>query len=109
MVITKVPWFRRESPVNPFLNNTEVDIRDQEECCLFLISKGANVNEINDRYLTPLHLALRVGFDRIGESLINAGANINAVEKDTGFTPFHLAYYPPAHLMNGDDLSQFFI
>ena len=111
MVITKVPAFKQMPPTNPFLNDTNVEFGDQEKCCLFLINHGANVNgrnNTNSTGWTPLHTALSKGYDRIGESLIKFGANINAVANSSGSTPLHTTYRAGAHLWNGCDNMSYF-
>lgn len=94
--VTKVPSNRLKLHSDPFLNDTKIDFNDQEKCCIFIINHGANANGTIDNTdpdrMTPLHRALWSGYDRIGESLIRAGANINAVWGSKGWTPFHSVY-----------------
>lgn len=81
-----------------FCDDTKVDISDQEQCGLFLIDHGANVNGTStEDKNTPLHLAILSGCNRIGESLIKAGANINAFSNASGWTPLHYAYPLPTN------------
>lgn len=64
-----------------------------------LIARGENVDErypvlngFNDLH-TPLLVACRDGHEEIAEELINAGADINAVEPTFGAVPLHKATY----------------
>lgn len=90
----KVPSDKKTPETNEFLNYTEIKIEDQEKCGLFLINHGANVNgtNTNTRHFTPLHMVIRIGYDRFAEHLIKAGADINAVRGSKEWTPLHSAY-----------------
>lgn len=98
MVIKKVPFHIFKLHTNPFLNNTIVDANAQEMCCLLLINNGVNVNGTHDNTdpdsVSPLHFAIWYGYDRIGEFLIRAGANINTVRGRLACTPLHSVYMP---------------
>src|SRR5262249_13134457 len=50
------------------------------------------INGFNDCH-TPLHVACRDGRSEIVSQLINAGANVNAVEPIFGAVPLHKAVY----------------
>ena len=55
-----------------------------------LINKGANVNQKNNKDMTPLHYAAREGRLDMVEALINANVKIDEVNKQ-GQTALHLA------------------
>jgi uncharacterized protein len=57
-----------------------------------LIARGAplDVQAKNDMSVTPLHSALAGRHNAIAEALIDAGANVNAVQQG-GWTPLHAA------------------
>ncbi|NTU51826.1 MAG: MBL fold metallo-hydrolase [Candidatus Aminicenantes bacterium] len=58
----------------------------------YLISKGANVNQMNNFYMAPLHLACRRGLPlEIVRLLVEHGADVNAVSKYQG-RPLDMAY-----------------
>ena len=73
-----------------FLNTRCRDLRDTNEKQLFLISHGADVNAINNRGWTPLHLTCVLGHKSQAELLIAADADVNAKDKD-GHTPLWYA------------------
>src|SRR5688572_24171173 len=51
-----------------------------------LIAKGGDVNETKDGRRTPLMMAAVQGYEEVVVVLLNAGANINAREGETGAT-----------------------
>lgn len=57
----------------------------------YLISKGANVNHMNNFYMAPLHLACRRLPLEIVRLLVEHGADVNAASKYQG-RPLDLAY-----------------
>ena len=58
----------------------------------YLISKGANVNQMNNFHMAPLHLACRRGLPlEIVRLLVEHGANVNAASKYQG-RPLDMAY-----------------
>lgn len=58
----------------------------------YLISKGANVNHLNNFHMAPLHLAIRRGLPfEIIKLLVENGAEVNAVSKYQG-RPLDTAY-----------------
>ena len=62
-----------------------------------LIARGANVNVSRSiNWDTPLHAASQGGYSDIVTQLVNAGANINAVNVHK-FTPLHLAFINRNH------------
>jgi len=75
-----------------------------------LIARGANINEKNDRGMTPLHEAAYYGREDMAEVLIANGANVNTTN-ESGQTPLHLAakigvkYVPELLLANGADIN----
>lgn len=105
-----MPVDRLELHTNPFLNNTEVDFNNQENCCTFIIDHGANANgtDPDSGNMMPLHIALWTGYNRIAESLIRAGANINAVSAPFKWTPLTYAYNSVARSVNGKEFSMLF-
>ena len=58
----------------------------------YLISKGANVNHMNNFHMAPLHLTIRRGLPfEIIKLLVENGADVNAVSKYQG-RPLDMAY-----------------
>lgn len=55
-----------------------------------LIEKGAFVNNRTSLSVTPLHLSVNKGHERIVQILLENGADANAPGKD-GETPLHIA------------------
>ena len=51
-----------------------------------LLSEGADVNELDSRRMTPLHLAVLEGHAAVIQMLVDAGADIRAADY-IGFTP----------------------
>ena len=65
-----------------------------------LLDSGADVDQVNEQGLTPLHLSALNGRQDLAAVLIDHGANINAREEYTGkLTPMAMAL-----LMGYDDL-----
>jgi ankyrin repeat protein/Mg2+ and Co2+ transporter CorA len=62
----------------------------RELCKMLLVRAGANVNAVESREKTALHLAIAHGRDDIVDLLINHGANIMA-KSDGSWTPLHNA------------------
>jgi cytohesin len=53
-------------------------IKNRKEIAELLISKGADVNASDQRRLTPLHDAVKYGFEDICRILIASGSNVNS-------------------------------
>lgn len=51
------------------------------EIVKLLLKFGADPNAINEEENTPLHIAVQMGNKSIIRALINAGANVNALNK----------------------------
>ncbi|XP_077062293.1 poly [ADP-ribose] polymerase tankyrase-2-like isoform X3 [Siphateles boraxobius] len=62
----------------------------RKEICELLLRKGANVNEKNKDFLTPLHLAAEKSHNDIIEVLVKHEAKVNAVD-NLGQTALHRA------------------
>jgi uncharacterized protein len=64
----------------------------QVEVVEYLIKSGAKVNipSSNPMHVQPLHSAVAAHHMQISEMLLEAGANVNAVQQD-GYTPLHVA------------------
>lgn len=63
---------------------------------------GADVNAASKKLLTPLHLAAYGETDEyyaVAEQLLNAGANIKAVDSDND-TPLDIARNPKSKFLN---------
>ncbi len=60
---------------------------DHLDMLQYLISRGADVNAVNDEGVSPLHLA---AYPEIAQALVRAGAAINAPDA-AGNTPLHIA------------------
>ena len=58
---------------------------------LFFLTHRWDVNTANKDGYTPLHFAAKNNNVRCLNTLVKAGANINAREKKNGYTPLHLA------------------
>ena len=56
----------------------------------FLLQHGADVTDIDWRFTTPLHLAIRRGNFEVAQMLLQRSANVNSRENG-GKTPLHLA------------------
>jgi ankyrin repeat protein len=56
-----------------------------------LINNGANINIVNDKGMTPLHIAIKNGHTATVKVLIAAGANISAAAAINGWTPLYIA------------------
>ncbi|WBA85181.1 ankyrin repeat domain-containing protein [Endozoicomonas sp. GU-1] len=56
-----------------------------------LTHRGADVNATNEKGYTPLHLAAEGNQKECLQHLVNAGANVNSIEKKVGKTPLHIA------------------
>ncbi|MCC9600560.1 ankyrin repeat domain-containing protein [Stieleria sp. JC731] len=57
----------------------------------YLIQEGVSVNETDKNGVTPLHRAVRFRSLAATVELIQAGANVNAVDKRSGSTALHRA------------------
>lgn len=66
-------------------------INTEPDFIFFLLSKGASVNVADHRGLTPLHAVMYRNNATLVKKLLDAGADVNAVMKDGGHTPLHLA------------------
>jgi ankyrin repeat protein len=64
------------------------------EIATFLISRGADVDALNNAGETPLHRASFVGNREMVELLLSKGAYVNAKNKAAGSTPLHSAMDP---------------
>ncbi|XP_016296421.1 tankyrase-2 isoform X2 [Sinocyclocheilus anshuiensis] len=62
----------------------------RKQICELLLRKGANVNEKNKDFLTPLHLAAEKSHNDIIEVLVKHEAKVNAVD-NLGQTALHCA------------------
>ncbi|KAK2876855.1 hypothetical protein Q8A67_020951 [Cirrhinus molitorella] len=62
----------------------------RKQICELLLRKGANVNEKNKNFLTPLHLAAEKSHNDIIEVLVKHEAKVNAVD-NLGQTALHRA------------------
>lgn len=51
-----------------------------------LISRGASINVQDKNGMSPLHIAVREGFDNIANKLINDGSDVNMKDR-YGKTP----------------------
>ena len=59
-------------------------IKNRKEIAELLISKGADVNASDQRRLTPLHDAVKYGFEDICRILIASGSNVNVNSSNEG-------------------------
>jgi ankyrin repeat protein len=75
------------------------DRNDPIDVMKILISKGGDVNAVNDLGMTPLHYAAQRGSDRIVEFLAGQGARFDVKNKQ-GRTPAELARGKTAALIN---------
>jgi len=55
-----------------------------------LLQHGAEVNVVNNLWLTPLHYAVNCGWNEIVQMLLDHGAKVNALN-NFDFTPLHYA------------------
>ena len=75
-----------------------------------LFSEGSDVNEKDDKGMTPLHYAAYYGQREVAKVLIAKGANVNATDA-SGQTPLHLAakfgskYVPELLIAAGADVN----
>jgi hypothetical protein len=74
--------------------NTPLHFADSVEMIEFLLSRGADVRLRNTDGETALHIAAYGGRPDIVRALINAGANVNALDKKHFWSPLHLAANP---------------
>ena len=58
-----------------------------------LLADGNHVDERNDSGATPLHLCASLGHAICASFLINAGADVNALDEESHYTPLHRAIY----------------
>ena len=56
-----------------------------------LLARGANVNVLFSNNVTPLMTAIRLGYDKLVDVLINAGANLDTGDRSGENTPLLLA------------------
>ena len=56
----------------------------------YILSKGANINMVDNSKYTPLHAASKEGHLHVVEYLVNAGADINAASHNS-YTPLSTA------------------
>lgn len=68
-----------------------------------LINHGHDVNSVNSKGLTPLHMATLFGHTAICQLLLINGAKVDPIE-NTGKTPLHIAAYK-----NSADLVRLFL
>ncbi|KAK3359599.1 ankyrin repeat-containing domain protein [Lasiosphaeria hispida] len=79
-------------------SSLEVSAREgREDAVSFLIEQGADLEVIgpSPTARTPLAQAAYYSFTGIASRLIKAGANLEAVEESSGWTPLHTAYDSP--------------
>lgn len=76
------------SVINNDINGVKQSINDNED----LEQRFPVVNGFNDAH-TPLLIASRQGFADIVNELVNAGADVNAIEPTFGAVPLHKATY----------------
>ena len=65
------------------------NVQDVEE----ILASGININDMSKNSQTALHLAAGLGHDQIAKLLISNGAQIDAKDIDSGFTPLHYAVW----------------
>ena len=68
----------------------EQDLSERQRKVVELIKKGANVNECNKYFETPLHVAVSKGFEDIVEVLVKSKPELDS-RCSLGLTPLHLA------------------
>ena len=64
---------------------------------LLLLEHGANVNDKDKDYTTPLHLAMEGGFYDVAQIFLEHDAKPNVANKD-GITPLHIAFKPTSYV-----------
>jgi len=65
-------------------------LRRQEEVALFLIDRGASVNQVDSSLRTPLHMAVERKLPGVISALLDAGADPDLLDRN-GWTPLHHA------------------
>lgn len=80
------------SLLNVIIDNDIIDMTEKQknELVEFFIQKGVAVNMPNKFNITPLHIAAKRHYSMIIQTLINAGANLNAID-NYGKSPLHYA------------------
>ncbi|XP_061181220.1 ankyrin repeat domain-containing protein 50-like [Saccostrea echinata] len=61
--------------------------RDDETTVYELASLGADVNDVDEKNRTPLHIAVQNSLVNVTEALLQCKANVNAIENGTSRTP----------------------
>ena len=69
------------------------------------IDKKTNLESVNELFFTPLHTATYHGHVKFVESLVAAGVNVNAKDKD-GQTPMHILAYMPTPLRDETKIAE---
>jgi ankyrin repeat protein len=69
----------------------DAEPRLQEAALRLLIRRGADVNETDKNGVTPLHRAVRFRSAKGVKTLLECGAEVNAVDRRTRSTPLHRA------------------
>lgn len=75
--------------MNSIITSLHDAIQNQEtELASALIAQGANINKMDDKGNTPLHLAAEAGNKKIFKLLLDFGAEVDLKNK-MGLTPMH--------------------
>ena len=79
-----------DEPTEPPVDLLEAAERGDVEAVTAFIEDGADVDQVNSKDQTPLHLAARYGNDEIVKLLVNNGAQVDPVDAE-GQQPHHIA------------------
>lgn len=72
---------------------------NEDEETIFRTIDSQDPNIVDPTGFTPLHYAVKLGLTNVARKLVERGADIHAVNKFNGKTPFHLAEENENHEM----------